>query len=112
NLGTIEAGGDGAVYASGINNFGVLKVTGTGLLEVKSDSLSGTAQIDGTGSVNNETGVITGNIATLQLDPTNDGAPLYINVSFGSGSSGLLSLPNSLQYPSYYTIYTGVISGF
>jgi hypothetical protein len=117
NFGTIEANGSGAVLLNGsaftiltlggtdysLNNSGVLLVTGQGSITVANAASGGAAEIDGTGTINNTTGAISGAIDYIALESRSN-----INVSFGAGASGLLELGG----PAYGNYYSGTITGF
>jgi hypothetical protein len=124
NLGTIAANGDfGAVLLNGfvnltgqlgyadysLNNSGVLKLTGTATIHVEYDAAGGVAQIDGTGTINDSTGVISTNMDTLEF-----GASSNVNVSFGTGASGVLKLDDVgvVGLGSSPYAFSGAISGF
>jgi autotransporter passenger strand-loop-strand repeat protein len=101
NQGTIGASGSGDVYIQSLsNNPGVLKVTGTGEVEVGLAANGGVAQIDGTGTLINYLKGTSGAIDEIRFDNSSN-----VNVSFGTGDSGILYLFNS-------SAFTGDISGF
>ncbi len=117
NLGTIAANASGAVQLNGsasmtgalgdvsysVANSGVLLVTGQGSITVVNAASGGGAEIDGSGTVNNTTGAITGAIDTIAFESRSN-----TNVSFVINTSGLLELGG----PAYGNYYSGTISGF
>jgi len=101
NQGTTVASGSGDVYIQSLsNNPGVLKVTGTGEVEVGLATNGGVAQIDGTGTLIDYLKGTSGAIDEIRFDNSSN-----VNVSFGTGDSGILYLFDS-------SAFTGDISGF
>ena len=130
NWGSIEAGGNGRVnlergalfngpfgstFYSVDNIGGSLNVTGLGFIQVVGDAAGGSANIDGTGSIHDY--VANGApIDGIEFDDDSN-----VNVSFGTGDTGLLALngftdangdlnpSNSDSNPNYFS---GNIAGF
>lgn len=88
----------------------MLKLTGTATIHVENDAAGGVAEIDGTGTINNSTGVVSTNMDTLEF-----GASSNVNVSFGTGDSGVLKLDNVGVVGGLGVgpdVFSGAISGF